>query len=194
MARPSVKEERREQILIAYEQCVARYGVEGATLDKVAEEAGLARPLIRHNIGNREELHALFVDRFIGRTNKDMDVLLAALPSEQSSRTLIEWLFDPQFADTTVVLVAEALIAAAERDPSLAKKMRDWTTTTYQQIRAVFADEFAGAEQATVDAVAAGVMGIYFNVDSLVPLGGLADIRKASKAAAIMLVAQLEGA
>ena len=55
MARPSVKEERREQILTAYEQCVARYGVEGATLDKVAEEAGLARPLIRHNIGNREE-------------------------------------------------------------------------------------------------------------------------------------------
>ncbi|MEO1142890.1 MAG: TetR/AcrR family transcriptional regulator, partial [Pseudomonadota bacterium] len=56
MARPDIKESRREQIIDAFEFCVARYGVEGATLAKTAEQAGLARPLVRHNVGNRDDL------------------------------------------------------------------------------------------------------------------------------------------
>ena len=44
MGRPSIKAERREQILDAYETCVARFGVGGASLEKIAETAGLARP------------------------------------------------------------------------------------------------------------------------------------------------------
>ena len=43
MARPSVKDERTEAILAAFERCVARHGVEGATLQRTADEAGLAR-------------------------------------------------------------------------------------------------------------------------------------------------------
>ena len=34
MPRPSLKAQRSEEILDAYERCVARYGVEGATLEK----------------------------------------------------------------------------------------------------------------------------------------------------------------
>ena len=45
---------RRQEYLDAFEKCVARYGIEGATLAKIAEIAGLARPLVRHNVGNRD--------------------------------------------------------------------------------------------------------------------------------------------
>ena len=43
MARPIVKDQRRAEILDAFEACVARYGVEGATLAKTAEQAGLGQ-------------------------------------------------------------------------------------------------------------------------------------------------------
>ena len=56
MARPERGEERREQILNAFEVCVGKKGLEGTTLSDVAREAGLPRPLLRHFMGNREEM------------------------------------------------------------------------------------------------------------------------------------------
>ena len=73
MARPSLKKERTDQILDALERCLAGYGLEGATQDRIAEEAGLARPLIRHNVGNRDDMLRLGLDRFIRRSDRELD-------------------------------------------------------------------------------------------------------------------------
>jgi len=70
MGRPSLKKERFEEILDAYEQCVARYGLAGATLEQVARQAGLARPLIRHHIGNRDDLVEALINRFINNSKR----------------------------------------------------------------------------------------------------------------------------
>ncbi|MEV0585321.1 TetR family transcriptional regulator [Nonomuraea sp. NPDC050310] len=43
-----------------FTRCVARYGLDGATLQRVADEAGTARGHICHHAGNREELRELF--------------------------------------------------------------------------------------------------------------------------------------
>jgi AcrR family transcriptional regulator len=67
MARPSKAEERREQILDAFERCVVRTGIQGITLEKVAKEAGLQRSLVRHFVGNREEMIDAVFDRFMHR-------------------------------------------------------------------------------------------------------------------------------
>ena len=56
MARPSLANTRREEILDALERCLARRGLEGTTLESVAAEAGVARPVIRHYFGNRDVL------------------------------------------------------------------------------------------------------------------------------------------
>ena len=58
MGRPSLANVRREQILDALERCLARDGLVGTTLEAVAEEAGVRRPVIRHYFGNRDELVA----------------------------------------------------------------------------------------------------------------------------------------
>ena len=69
MARPSVKAKRTEEILQAYEHCIALYGVEGATLQKIAEVAGIARPLLRHHVGNSDDLLNMALKRFIERSD-----------------------------------------------------------------------------------------------------------------------------
>jgi len=67
MARPSKAGERKQQILDAFERCVVRSGIQGVTLEKVAEEANLPRSLVRHFVGNRDDMVAAVYDRFMRR-------------------------------------------------------------------------------------------------------------------------------
>jgi len=203
MARPSRKAERREEILDAFERCVARFGVEGATLERTAEEAGLARALIRHNAGNRDQLLEAMTTRFLERTRQRTEEMAAALPAENRLAVLIDWLFDPAYAapdggrklqdsSTHLVLVSEALIAASLSDPELAAKMRDWSMHFTGMLEKVAAAAHPHAPQDLVAAAAAGITGIYFNVESLRPLGDIPDLAAASKRAALLLAAALE--
>ena len=192
MGRPSVKAERREQILDAYETCVARFGVEGASLEKIAETAGLARPLIRHNVGNREALLFALVERFLARSNHQVERMINALPEDKPIEAMIDWLFNPNYSDHQFVLVAEALIAASQDDTDLANRMRNWTRDFINKVQDVLATTYPNASPDKLQAVATGITGIYFNADSLTPLGDIHDIRVASKRAASLLVAILE--
>ena len=192
MARPDIKQERREQILNAYETCVARYGVAGATLARTAEIAGLARPLLRHNVGNLEDLQAALVDRVLTRSDAMMDALIDSLPLENRLRTAIDWLFDPAYSDARLVQVSAALIAASADDPALAWQMRRWLTDFIARLEQLIVYEHHLADTARVSAVATGVAGIYFNVEALYPLGDTDAIVAASKAAALILIDSLE--
>jgi AcrR family transcriptional regulator len=62
MGRKSLAEERREEILAAFERCIGRYGID-VPLERIADEAGVQRSLIRHYLGNREELVAQLIER-----------------------------------------------------------------------------------------------------------------------------------
>ncbi|WP_108879489.1 TetR/AcrR family transcriptional regulator [Anderseniella sp. Alg231-50] len=192
MARPDIKTERREQILDAFESCVSRYGVEGATLAKTAEMAGLARPLVRHNVGNRDELLEALVDRFLERTRNSMATMISALPAENKAKTAIDWLFDPKFSDPQLVRVSNALIAASCENPSVAARMLVWLNDFITRLDELLADEFPDADPEKVAAATAGITGIYFNIEALYPLGDTDVLVAASKRAAIILLESLE--
>ena len=191
MGRPSLAAERREQILDAYEVCLARYGVEGATLEKVGEAAGLARPLIRHNIGNRDALLDAFVARFLERSAESLEELTQALPSLGGASALVDVLFDPRYSDAKAVLVAEALYSASQDRPELAERMRSWTEGFVKTIRSALAAEYSAAEPDQLDAVATGIVGLYFNAESISVLGAMDGMRDASRRAATLLLQSL---
>lgn len=191
MGRPSLKTERISNILDAYETCVARSGVEGATLDRVAREAGLARPLIRHNVGNRDDLLDALIERFFKTSTEHISALVADLPEQDRALCVIDRLFDVSSYDRNTILVAEALIAAAATRPDLAIRLKAWVDRFVTALAQVLRKEFSKASKKNVDAVAAGITGIYFNVDSLMLLGDLRKLRTASKRAAIILVSSL---
>lgn len=194
LARPEIKDDRREQILDAFEHCVARYGLEGATLGKTAEAAGLARPLIRHNVGNKDDLQDALVQRFLLRSKTAMDELVAFLPDENRLDTLLDFLFDPSSTDPQLVLVFNALSAAAPGDPALARQLQEWLADFVARLESVLAKNCPGAPAASVEAVAAGLTGIYFNVEALYPIGLSERFAKSSRQAAKMLVIALETA
>ena len=192
MARPNLMGQRRQQILDAFEVCVARYGVEGATLAKTAEQAGLARALIRHNLGNREDLVTALTDQFVSKSCASVNSLVASLPPNNRSRTLIDLLFDPVYSDPQMVRVANALIAASPETSALAKQMRGWLNGFIASVTQVIANEHRNASENDVSAVVAGITGIYFNVEALYPIGDISGLSKSSKRAALILIATLE--
>ena len=62
MPRPSLKDQRSQEILDAYLTCVAHFGLDGATQERIAEEAGVKRPLLRHYLGNKDEMITALAD------------------------------------------------------------------------------------------------------------------------------------
>ena len=192
MARPDIKQSRREQILDAFEICVARYGIEGATLAKTADQAGLARPLVRHNVGNRDDLIEALTDRFLENSRASIDGLLTVLPEKNRFRAAIEWLFDPQYSDDQLVQVSYALITHSHQDKKLALKMQEWLGEFVARFDDLLASDFPDADPEQVTAVANGITGIYFNVESLRGLGGTDALAAASKQAALILLNSLE--
>lgn len=191
MARPDLKNQRRQQILDAFEFCVASFGVEGATLAKTAEQAGLARALIRHNVGNRDDLVAALTEQYLQKSGNVRNDLLAALPAKNRTKSLIDMLFDPSHSNPHLVRVANALIAASSEDSKLAAHMQTWLRDFIALVEQVVIEDHPKTGPDRVSAVAAGIVGIYFNVEALYPIGDIEALSKASKQAALMLVETL---
>ena len=193
MPRPSIKAQRSEEILDAFERCVARFGVEGATLEQTAEEAGLQRSLIRHNVGNRDDLLNALVDRFLEKSRSDIDLLVSTTLNDGNPATLVERLFNESYSDTQTVLVAEALILAAPHYPEIAPRLQSWLEDVTKAVAKILRRSIPNSKARDCREVAAGIVGLYFNVESLSPLGSMGAFRRYSKKAAMRLVNTLIG-
>ena len=171
MGRPSLKEQRSAEILDAFARCVARFGIEGSTLERIAEEAGVKRTILRHYIGNRDAL----VDALGARIKREFlagtEALFQALPETDRIDTMLRYLFDPAYyADFESGAVAQALIASADTYPDIAKRMRAWIKRFDDLLAAELARVYPTAEKADVRAVSFGVLSLYLNVSALAPL------------------------
>ncbi|GEM45042.1 TetR/AcrR family transcriptional regulator [Deinococcus cellulosilyticus] len=97
MGRKDLTHIRREEILDAFEQCIFRYGFDGATLQRTAEEARVNLGTIHHYIGKREDLLKLLLDRLLERTTLEAAQLKEHQPQEEQLHLLLEAFFlDPQ--------------------------------------------------------------------------------------------------
>ncbi|MEM9533873.1 MAG: TetR/AcrR family transcriptional regulator [Pseudomonadota bacterium] len=191
MPRPSLKAERQAEILEAYGRCIARYGVEGATLEKTADEAGLARALIRHNIGNKEDLLEAFIERFLATATASAMELFTSLPRRNRLDTLLKSLFDPAYTDAEEVSVTNALMTAAIDRPALAATLREWTDEFSLQIAKELETAFPNAGPGSITAAATGIAALYFHLDSMVPLGDVEALRAACIESAKLLISTL---
>lgn len=171
MGRPSKKEERTEEILNAFYRCVAHYGLAGSTLERIADESGLKRSLVRHFVGNREALVTMLVDRVLEQSQQQWQQLLNSLSDTQPSASLLEGLFSDRDNDGEFILVIESLIFAAGRDAQLQQRLQSWLQGFTDTVETLLRNEFNSAPDHQISAVAYGLISLYFNLDSLAPLG-----------------------
>lgn len=122
MPRPKIIEERREEILKAFEACIVRKGFAETTLADVAYEAGHPRPLVRYFIGNRDEMVSCLIERILTRGESRAKSLL----SRKTSYTLEELadiLLDQIYVDNTTKVIIMELWHLAIRDEALRVKL-----------------------------------------------------------------------
>lgn len=177
MARPSIKKQRTEEILNAFAQCLTKYGLAGSTLERLAQESGLQRSLIRHYVGNRENLIRLLADKVLQdyqRMTDELFLVVQDIPNPpQRLEYFLDILFDPQYQSSTEhALILEALInASANGFPELKQPITAWIDSFVNRL----SEELEGAyPQVTTNqchAVSFGIISIYFNLDALSPLG-----------------------
>ncbi|WP_420589697.1 TetR/AcrR family transcriptional regulator [Bacterioplanoides sp.] len=186
MSRPSLKTQRYQQIMDAYEYCVGRYGVEGATLERIATQAGLARPLIRHNVGNRDELMKGLLLRFDEKCDEFIRLLQQQLPESGRLPSLLDQLFVSSNAHTAIL--ANALVVAAGDNDEVAAKLKNWIERFSVFILNELQQEKPEVGRDELYAVACGIASIYANVAAYSPVSDLKDVRQACRTSAGLLL------
>lgn len=193
MARPSMKAQRTDEILSAFKRCIVHYGLEGSSLEHIAEESGLQRSLIRHFVGNRDDLIHLLADRMLADFKQQTEFLYNNLPKTNRIEALIGLLFEPKNASSTEhILVFESLIASAERYPKIRTKLQKWLDGFNKQLTTEIEKTYPNSDHEQCNAVSFGIISIYFNLDSLMPLSLSDHYRKIAVIAATSLLRTLD--
>ncbi len=169
MARKSVKIQRSKEIIDAFERCISKWGLDGASLERIATESAIKRPALRHFIGNRDELIIALVKSMVAEykfAQSSMTKILRKAnrgPDELISMLLLQ----SDLTSANRILVLMNLYAAAPRYPKVQKELRDWYKN-YVNWTADRLSEFKPkADKKLVKIVASGLIGIAFNYASL---------------------------
>lgn len=188
MGRPSVRTERREQILAATARCVARVGLSGLTLEKVSAESGMSRGHVRHYVGNREDLVLALVEWELGR---DEIVSASKLAETNDIDTMLDYLFGPPFSapgDENAVIL-ELLNASRTNDP-IRRAMLDGYTGLRRQIHVILIDAYPSSTSARLWDCAYALLALAIGNAAMSDLERSTGFDSIVRAAAVQILAE----
>jgi AcrR family transcriptional regulator len=171
MGRPSLAAERVATILDATGRCVARFGVEGTTLEKVAAESGMSRSHIRHYVGNRADLIDRFRARILERYLPPAPTIAADL-GLSATELVLHLLFDGEAeADLDDYAAIDGVLAASRHDAALQAEVR----TVYARIETFIAQavtlDHPDWEPSKVAAIASQVLQLSYGYATMHAIG-----------------------
>ncbi|MAN60656.1 MAG: hypothetical protein CMI60_01790 [Parvibaculum sp.] len=193
MARAKIEEERKEQILQAFEACVIRHGLAKTTLQKVADEAGLPRSLVRYFVGNRDSMVNLLIARMIDRGEATI------ADAQQAGRAntlnnLIDTVFDRTFGDETSNNVVGELWYLAQRDVTIRSRLADMYGRITDALVAQMTVEKIGPGMAEREDVAHALLSLAYGEASFIDVGLPKPNSISTRQLADALVRELAGA
>lgn len=173
MGRKSLANERSEQILDAFEICIRQYGLEGSSLEQIAQEAGVKRSLIRHYIGNREDLIEAAVNRIINAYREDLANAIQNLSQEQMIPELLDYLFCHEIEDERnhYEILVSALWAVHERDQNTHRLLLNLYQEMEDLIFQAISYTYPDAPEAQRQGIAFSLMCLANDAWSMVTLG-----------------------
>jgi AcrR family transcriptional regulator len=190
MARPSVAVERREQILDATMTTIAEHGIRGATLDRIADTAGMSRGHVRHFVGNRDRLLFDTAIAVFGDAHGEVRSILPADVDDIGGA--LDYLFGAEFLspdrENAVVL---GLVELSRTTPEIADVLTTAYTATRSQLARLVAESHPAASEDACLTVAYGVLTCALGSVFLGDFDGDTARMTHSRAAAEALVATL---
>jgi AcrR family transcriptional regulator len=145
MGRRSLAKERTGQILQAYAVCIGRFGLAGATLERVAEESGFSRGHIRHYVGNRDEMRRKLVQWVVDDFQDKAAEACLDVPPGRRARARMRHMFESGLGPAPDNAAIDVLLGATTYDPDLRAMMREIYLDLERSIARVLRDDFPGA-------------------------------------------------
>lgn len=171
MPRPDLSETRIAQILDAFETCLVQHGLDGTSLEKVAGVAGVQRSIIRHYIGNRDQLLLAYARRSVERYETVIEEMIAALPTRNRSAKLVDYLFMPDSnSNAQAELAMDVLIAASDHNSECRKILAQFVENFVNLLTVEMATIHPQAKKSDRWSVANGLVAICFSAEALMPL------------------------
>jgi AcrR family transcriptional regulator len=131
-------QQRREQLLGVGRTVFAERGYEAASIEEIAERAGVSKPVVYQHFGGKEGLYAVVVDREVQRLTSaiagSFDAIHPRLVAEHAAEAFLTYI--EEHADGFRVLVRDAPVGSA--DGTLASVLADVASRTEQ----LLVDEF----------------------------------------------------
>ncbi len=190
MPRPSLADTRRPQLLEAYARSLLKHGSEGATLDRIALEAGVTRGLVRHYLGNRAEVDRALLDHIRRRYVDGLRALGEDMSPSEGLSTILDAVFGGSSNDPTARLV-DTLLGASADDPVLHEGLRDIYMELEDLLDAKLLAAYPRSERAARRRAAYGIVCLAGMNESLTDLGFPTDRPDAARACAQLLIASL---
>lgn len=171
MGRPSIAEERIEQILDGFERCIVQFGLAGSSLERIAKEANVKRSILRHYVGNREDLINALIDRVTRRYTEYIEFMFSGYESYSAEEKILAVLFPEQsYGSMDSVIIVEALIALADKDERCRRLMFDYIEAFVGEVTRVLCLDYPSAGEQRCWDIAYSIVSFNFNQESLVSL------------------------
>lgn len=191
MGRPSLAAERREQILDVVTQCIGEFGIEGTTLERVAEASGFSRGHIRHYLGNRDDMLALCRHRLSARYVDRMRGICDSAEPGTCGPALVRLLFGREWSPSQDNAAINALFWAAARDQNVRAGLRaSYMAMERTAARALRAD-YPHAPASECANTAYALLSLAFGHSSLLELSYPAARERAARAVAHQMLERL---
>jgi AcrR family transcriptional regulator len=124
MGRKSLKTERVNEILDAFERCLSAKGLQSTTLENIAQEAGMARRMIRHYIGNREDVIDAAVERIIENFTQSIFKTIDQFNHKERFNAAIDYIFSEAFNALPATKLVASLLAVSLYDDQVCKAVK----------------------------------------------------------------------
>lgn len=171
MARPSMAAQRIEEILDALESCILTQGIQSTSLENIAETAGVKRTILRHYIGNRDDIICALSKRWRKKYSEQWQQVIDWLPIKNRAEATIESLFTVGSTERiNATIIAEAIFSEAKRLPSIKDDQEHIMVEFIEHLSSALKSDHPTADDEQIALVSTGIYAHYLMAESLLPL------------------------
>lgn len=191
MARPSMAGQRKEEILDALETCILEKGIQATSLENIADVAKMKRTILRHYIGNRDEIICALSERWTKKYAIQWQELISWLPSSNRAEALIDSLFSNRTKDmVNHTIIGEAIFSEAKRLTPIKTHQKQIMQGFITHLQRELSEQHPDVKPEKIELVAYGIYSNYLMCESLLPLGMFDEMYKL-KQTSMLLISQL---
>jgi TetR/AcrR family transcriptional regulator, transcriptional repressor of aconitase len=124
----------REKLLRSASEVVARNGYEGATVERIAEEAGFSKGAFYSNFSSKEDILLQLLEGNTGRDVKELTELLSDVADPDIVIDIIAHWSDSRAAERKWGIIAIEFLRRAHRDGTLDERQRQLFVSQWKEV------------------------------------------------------------